>query len=110
MSRKAKLRARRKLRHWADEVTDQNEVVLQVIARLQGRVLRYYVLARSYTQYCKWWEDNQVDVSAIYVIDASDLHGVRLNSVIQLVELDGWEAVADDELKFLVRLLKRTAK
>lgn len=114
---KANARTQRKLRRWRDQHHAQSEQVKDVIARLEGRVRKCYVLARSYTQFCNWVEGPDGGLGAppadqyIPVTSAGDLVGVRLSAVVVLFELEGWDQhVADADLVQRVRVLKAIAR
>lgn len=104
---------RAKLRRWRDQHRQHSEVVKDVIARLEGRVRKCYVLARSFTQFSNWVDGNGSPMlkgapradQYICVTKVEDLVGVRLSSVVVLFELDGWQAQADEALIHRVHLL-----
>ncbi len=110
---------RSKLRRWRDQYHAQSEAVKDVIARLEGRVRKCYVLCRSYTQFTNWVtpEDGgpccpgapHAD-QTICVTKRSDLLGVKLSATVVLHELEGWQDQADEALLYQVRLLKATAR
>lgn len=99
-------RDRAKLRRWRKQFVAERNEVQQVVARLEGRVFQYYVLAPSYTQFAKWCEEKfnePMTRPPVFVQNSHQLWHVHLNAVVKLIEIDGWQGAATPDLIAEVR-------